>query len=320
MGIQQENFMITQSHLESFKKDGVVCIRGALTPDDIADLKSGVRDQMTGKLNSYTSYDLEHLSQQAFSGQSIDAGEADRFDLELLDFVLKSDPDSRPIRDNVAENGKGRFFYDAAGWRFHDGIKRVALNSILPKICSGLLETGYTNFWEDTTFVKAPMTAQRTVFHQDWSYFQIEGHKCCIAWVALDHVDADNGAMEYIRGSHKWNKYYAPNVLIAQSIDPMSPYDKLPDIEANRDDYDIVSFDVEPGDIIIHHVLTLHGAGGNKTKDRYRRAISFRYAGDDIRYFDKPGAPEQPHIKNSLPNGSRLTSEDYPLVYGKLPS
>lgn len=319
MGNQMHRFLLTESDLKTFKNDGVVCLRGVLSEKDLLDLKDGVRAQMKGQLNNYTSYDLEQLSQQAFQGENIQAGDAERFDLELLEFVLKTDPDARPIRDKVEHEGRGKFFYDAAGWRFHEGIKRVALGSVLPNICTALLETKYTNFWEDTTFVKAPMTGQRTVFHQDWSYFQIEGDKCCIAWVPLDSVSEDNGRMEYIRGSHKWKRYYAPNVLIAQSVDPMSPYEKLPDIEANRDNYDIISFDVEPTDVIIHHVLTLHGAGGNKTKDKFRRAISFRYTGDDIRYFDKPGAVEQPHVENSLDNGERLISSDYPLVYGDIP-
>lgn len=61
-----------------------------------------------------------------------------------------------------------------------------------------------------------------------------------------------------------------------------SPYDKVPDIEANPQNYDIISFDVEPGDVIIHHVLTIHGARGNQSTDKMRRAISFRYCGDNV--------------------------------------
>jgi len=121
--------------------------------------------------------------------------------------------------------------------------------------------------------------------------------------------------MEYIRGSHLWGKTYAPNLLISQSIDPTSPYEKLPDIEGSREDYDIISFDVEPGDVIIHHVKTIHGSGGNTSADAMRRAIAFRYCGDDIRYFDKPGAIEQPYISTKLKNGAKLTGSDYPLAY-----
>jgi ectoine hydroxylase-related dioxygenase (phytanoyl-CoA dioxygenase family) len=117
-------------------------------------------------------------------------------------------------------------------------------------------------------------------------------------------------------GSHLWSKKYAPNILFAQSIHPFSPFEKLEDIEANRECYDIVSFDVEPGDVLIHDVMTIHGSRGNISKDRMRRAMSFRYCGDDITYLDRPGALEQPYLEIRLNDGDPLYwSEDYPLVW-----
>jgi hypothetical protein len=316
---------LSEADKRTYDQDGVVCLRGVLTPEEIDNLRYGVGQQMRGQHGRYSSYDFEDIQEQVWSDKDrIEVEGADRFDIELLELIMKTDPDARPIRDKVQGEvkgkDKGRFFYDAAGWRFYDEIRDVATDSALPEIVTGLMDTSYTNFWEDTTFVKTPGTGQRTTFHQDWSYFQIDGEKCCIVWVALDPVSRENGAMEYIRGSHKWGKTYAPNVLIAQSIDPTSPYEKTPDIEGHRDEYDILSFDVQPGDVIIHHVMTVHGSGGNTTMDKPRRAISFRYCGDDIRYFDKPGAIEQPYIEHPLNNGDRLTGEDYPLVWGSLPT
>lgn len=321
MGIQIDLPLLSESDLKTYEDDGVVCLRGVITPEEISSLRKGVAKQMLGKHGRYSSYDFEDIQKQVWSGKdSIDVEGADRFDIELLELIMKTDPDARPIKDEIDGEETGRFFYDAAGWRFYDEIKSVATKSALPRLVTRLMDTTYTNFWEDTTFVKTPGTSQRTTFHQDWSYFQIDGEKCCIVWIPLDPVDSKNGAMEYIRGSHKWGKTYAPNVLIAQSIDPTSPYDKAPDIEGNRDDFDIISFDVQPGDVIIHNVMTVHGSGGNKTTDRHRRAIAFRYCGDDIRYFDKPGAIEQPYIETPLNNGERLHSDDYPLVWGKMPT
>jgi len=258
-------------------------------------------------------------SRCTFRGKSeIGGGDADRFDMGEISAILDSDPKLRPIRDDVDSEDDGMFFYDAAGWRFYDGIRNAALDSSLPDICAKLMNSTYLNFWEDTTFVKAPNTGQRTSFHQDYGYFQIKGEKCCIVWMALDPVNRENGAMEYVRGSHKWGEKYAPNVLIAQSTFPDSPYDRTPDIEANPGDYDIVSFDVQPGDVIIHHVLTVHGSRGNQSNDRLRRAISFRYCGDDITYYDRPGAIVQPYLTEKLENGAPLFSKDYPLVYPRV--
>jgi len=75
--------------------------------------------------------------------------------------------------------------------------------------------------------------------------------------------------------------------------------------------------EADPGDIIIHNVMTVHGSGGNMSRDQTRRAISFRYCGDDIRYYERSGAIPQPYISNSLPDGAPLYSEHYPLVWPK---
>ncbi|MGB6230169.1 MAG: phytanoyl-CoA dioxygenase family protein [Litorimonas sp.] len=304
---------------EDYERDGVAHVRGVITEDELERLRHSVAAQMAGASTSKSSYDFEAMQRQAFSGEDglVDVGESERFDLELLRFIVETDPDARPLRDPLPEGRlpSGRFFHDAAGWRFHDGIRDVAFNSRLPRLATHLMGTSRTHFWEDTTFVKAPLTPQRTVFHQDWSYFQIMGEQCCIIWIPLDPVGAENGRMEYIRGSHRWGQTYAPSIFFAQSASPVSPYEKLPDIEGNRSAYDIVSFDCEPGDVIVHHVMTIHGSGGNCSTDRDRRALSFRYCGDDIRYFDKPGAIEQQYTQTSPRNGDRLNTHDYPLVW-----
>jgi len=317
MGIHSTFDLIAEADIQAYNEDGVVCLRGVVSPSEVEGLRRAVSRQIQNLNMSPSAYDFESMAKQVWNkSATVDVGQANRFEMAMLESILKNDPDTRPLRDQIeGDEDEGMFFYDAGGWRFHDEIRSAALDSSLPSICAKLLDTSYLNFWEDTTFVKAPNTPQRTSFHQDYTYFQIEGDKCCIVWIALDPVSAINGGMEYVRGSHLWNKTYAPNVLFAQSPNPMSPYEKMPDIEAHRDDFDIISFNVQPGDVIIHHVMTLHGSGGNRTKDQFRRAISFRYCGDDIRYFDKPGAAVQPFIEKKLMDGNRLFSKDYPLVW-----
>lgn len=322
MGLNFAKPSVTADDLKTYKRDGVVQLKGVLSGTEIESLRRGVELQMRNAATSASAYDFEELQRQAFSEEDldIDVGRSDRFDIELLKLIVDTDPEARPIRDDIngkAGEGHARFFYDAAGWRHYEEIRSVALDSALPSVVTELMDTTYTHFWEDNTFVKAPLTPQRTVFHQDWSYFQIEGEKACIVWIPLDPVDAENGRMEYVRGSHLWGRIYAPSIFFAQSANPVSPYDKLPDIEGNQENYDIIGFDCQPGDVIVHHVKTVHGSGGNISKDRGRAAMSFRYCGDDIRYFDKPGAIEQQYLQGQLENGDRLHGPDYPLVLDK---
>jgi len=311
---------LSEAQIKAYKRDGFLHIKNILNADEVEALRAAVTEQVRSLSTTTTGYDFESLANQLWSGSdTIETGNAARFELELFKHVIETDTNARPIRDNT--NAKldkdGMFFYDAAGWRKFQEIREVAFDSRLPTVCAKLLNTKYLNFWEDTTFVKAPNTYQRTTFHQDYTYFQISGAKCCIAWIPLDPATKDTGAMQYVRGSHLWDKQFAPNMFITQTpmLDAEDP--KLPDIEARPEDYDIVTIEAEPGDIIIHDVLTIHGSGGNLSKEQTRRAMSFRYCGDDIRYYDRPGAIPQPYITKPLPDGSPLYSDDYPLVWPK---
>lgn len=300
----------------AFERDGVVVIRNAITAAEIAGLRHAVDLQLTGLGSSSTAYDFEQLSKQVWAtNKNLDAGPAKRFDLQALAAAVAGDPLARRLCDGDGRD-TGTFFYDAANWKQQSQVREVALDSALPHLIARLLDANYVNFWEDTTFVKTPGTAQRTAFHQDLAYFQISDNHCVIVWIALDPVDASNGAMEYVRGSHLWPDTFAPNVFFAQTPFSKSPEKRCPDIEGHRGDYDIVSFDVEPGDVIVHHVRTVHGAGANLS-DRNRRAISLRYCGDQVRYLDRLGSVAQVGLNHPLNDGDRLLSQDYPVVWPK---
>ena len=58
---------------------------------------------------------------------------------------------------------------------------------------------------------------------------------------------------------------------------------RLPDIEADRQGHDIVSWAVEPGDVIVFHANVLHG-GAPTSPGRRRRTVSLRYFGEDATY------------------------------------
>jgi ectoine hydroxylase-related dioxygenase (phytanoyl-CoA dioxygenase family) len=70
-----------------------------------------------------------------------------------------------------------------------------------------------------------------------------------------------------------------------------------------------------PGDVYLFHGLTVHGAPGNRTRDRRRRGYTVRYTRDDVVYDTRPGTNE--HLRNSsLNDGDALDSSQYPVVLG----
>ena len=85
-------------------------------------------------------------------------------------------------------------------------------------------------------------------------------------------------------------------------------------LEAARGDYDIVTWDLQPGDAYVFHALTVHGAGGNLRGDVRRRGYTVRYTGDDIRYDTRPGTNE--HLRGGgYADGDRLRAPLYPEVW-----
>ena len=194
-------------------------------------------------------------------------------------------------------------------------FRRFALNGAAPEIAANLLGGEQVNFFGDQIFVKEPQTRERTAFHQDATYFEIEGDQCCVLWMPVDPVTLENGAMMYVRGSHRTGKLYQPNVFVSQAPLPGAQGEMVPDIEGHMDDYDLVHFEVEPGDVIVHHYRTVHGAGGNSSRYQVRRAASIRYCGDDIRFQTRPWAPRQLHHTQKLSDGDRLGPPDFPVVW-----
>jgi ectoine hydroxylase-related dioxygenase (phytanoyl-CoA dioxygenase family) len=61
---------------------------------------------------------------------------------------------------------------------------------------------------------------------------------------------------------------------------------------------------------------TLHGAPANNTQNR-RRAISFRWVGDDARYAKRLGktSPPFPHI--AVVDGALFEGPDFPVVWDR---
>ena len=77
-------------------------------------------------------------------------------------------------------------------------------------------------------------------------------------------------------------------------------------------DFDIVYFETEPGDVILHHLNILHYASGNRTASR-RRAIALRYSGDDAVYVKRKFGPP-PLYDPGLESGAPLDSDLFPVV------
>lgn len=306
---------ITPDEVAAYKLNGVVLLRGILDLSAVNALRRCIDEAVRTLKDSKMGYDLSALTRAAEinNEELLNAESGGQHDVAGIVQYIKAS--GKPFLVDKDDQATGSFLLDTGMAARVRDFRRFTLTGAAPLIAAGLLESETVNFFGDQMFVKEAGTRERTAFHQDATYFEIEGDQCCVLWIPCDPVTLENGAMMYVRGSHRDGKLYQPNVFVAQTPLPGAQGEPLPDIEGHMSDYDIVHFDVEPGDVIVHHYLTLHGAGANHSRYQVRRAASLRYCGDDIRFRTRPWAPKQLHHTHHLKDGDSLSGPDFPVVW-----
>jgi len=198
--------------------------------------------------------------------------------------------DTAPDVTSPLSEGGGRFVGNAAtgtSAEIRALYQRVLDETPVVDIAAALLG-GVDTLWfyGDQSFYKEGKT-HPTAWHQDQSYMATEGDDQLQLWISLDPVPQEF-SLEMVRGSHHGPIYAPPSDLgpINGPVDDSGTMPPLPDIEANRDRFDIVSFGVEPGDIVVFHVNTLHG-GGPTVEGQRRRTIVLKYHGPGTVYQDR---------------------------------
>jgi ectoine hydroxylase-related dioxygenase (phytanoyl-CoA dioxygenase family) len=215
--------------------------------------------------------------------------------------------------DYTPEGGTGRFFGDYVNWQRIAGYRDAATTGPLPQLARTLL--GETpRFFHEHTLVKEPHTRETTPWHHDEPYYCVDGASNVSLWVPLDPVPSAAG-VEFLVGSHRWDRLFVPRKFIDHSsyAAEANGFELVPDIEAEREQHTIISFDVEPGDVIAFHYRTLHSAPGTagRTTTR-RRAVSFRYVGTDARFATRPWLHSPPY--EPIAPGQPLDNERFPIL------
>jgi len=120
-------------------------------------------------------------------------------------------------------------------------------------------------------FNKPPKIGRPTPPHQDGYYFMIVPNEAATFWVALEEVDAENGCLRYVRGSHR------RGIRSHRRTDTLGFSQGVSDYGRPEDAANEVAFSVHPGDVLVHHSLTIHRADGNTSDRRTRQAIGLVY-------------------------------------------
>ena len=209
----------------------------------------------------------------------------------------------------------GRFFHDTFLWTRNETCRQFVFASPAAQIAAQLLQSEKINIFFDQWLIKEPGTTTRTPWHHDMTYWPIDGQQLCTLWLALDTVTAKTGAVEYVKGSHRWGKKFRP-ASFGSGNQYTEKIPDVPDIDAMRSELEIVQFELRPGDCTVHHALTVHAAPGNQSTTTRRRAHTSRWAGDDVTYYPRDGLQEMPPIPAEIRSGDSLDSDLWPKIIG----
>ncbi len=232
-----------------------------------------------------------------------------------------------PMRESYYPDRPGDFFSEKFLWTFDADFRAYVFESPAAGAVAALLESQKLNIFFDQILVKEPGTDAPSPWHQDLNFWPFEGSQVASLWMPLDTVDLESGTLEFVRGSHLWHDQPMERALVFGKTDhqPAATAEEAgdeaavpqPDIEADRGAYDIVTFELAPGDAVVFSALILHSAPGNRSARR-RRAISTRWTGDDVRYRRRPIMAEL--IRDpGLEPGDALDCELFPVVWRAAP-
>jgi ectoine hydroxylase-related dioxygenase (phytanoyl-CoA dioxygenase family) len=225
-----------------------------------------------------------------------------------------------PFGKDYLEAGKsGRFFGDYCNWNRILEYRKFMFDSPAPEIAAELMRSESVRIFHEHVLVKEPGTDSVTPWHHDQPYYCIDGRQVCSMWIPLDPVGQET-CPEFIAGSHRWGSWFTPRKFTGTEYEREDDkHESIPDIDNNRNDYDIRSWDLQPGDAIAFHYLTIHGAPSNLSARHRRRGFAARWLGDDTVYAKRSGviSPPFPGLDQRLKPGDQLDVDEFPLVFNR---
>ena len=223
-----------------------------------------------------------------------------------------------PGAKRASGDDDGAFIEDFCNWQRIPEIQQFIRTSGAASIAAQLLGTTTLRLYHDHMLVKEPGTRQRTPWHQDLPYYNVAGNQNISMWCPVDPVPRAS-TLQFVAGSHQ-GPWFMPRTFRDGQAKwfPDGTLAELPDIDGNPDRYRILGWQLEPGDAVFFHMLTLHAAAG-VDGNRRRRVLSVRFLGDDMVHAVRPWvtSPPFPGLDQRLADGAPLDDPLFPVLWSR---
>lgn len=221
-----------------------------------------------------------------------------------------------PLAKRASSADDGAFVEDFCNWSRIPAIERFIRESPVAELAAELMGSQEVRLYHDHVLVKEPGTRQRTPWHQDLPYYNVDGRSNVSMWMPVDAVPRSS-TLEFVAGTHR-GPWFLPRTFldgIAKWF-PEGELAELPDYDGGGADHRILGWALEPGDAVFFHMLTVHAAAGVEGPGR-RRVMAVRYLGDDMVHAPRPWvtSPPFPGLAEELPAGAPLDHPLFPVLW-----
>ncbi len=187
-----------------------------------------------------------------------------------LDRYIRDDLSSKPADARTLE-ADGKTIRNL--WRLHlhnEYFRNLGQHQEIIDLIAGLVH-GEPVLEGIETFNKPARVGSGVPYHQDNAYFCQTPPDMLTLWVAIDPVTVENGAVYFIKGSHKLGMLSTqPSGVTGNSIG-LATTPETPKSEQ-------FCATLQPGDATIHHCQIVHHSDPNPT-DQSRLGLLFVYRG-----------------------------------------
>ena len=276
---------LTEDQIELFQRDGAVLLKGILTAEERFLLEQGVEES-------------------------------------------NRNPGKRSSRATNPE-GQGETFMETFPSQRSPALRQLLEIGRIPEIAARMMRATSARLILDQIFYKQRGKIIATPWHQDTPYMRVRGDDMVRLWLTAD-VSPKEVSLKIIRGSHRWNVIYSPRlgkkggealkksgegkILTLKNMPEDMPV--VPDIDRYPGSFDILCWDVEPGDALVFNGNMLHSAAGAENYPHSRRAYTSMWGGPKLKYVVPPdnAIPTLADIKGFIvPDGAEIG--DYPDAF-----
>lgn len=221
-----------------------------------------------------------------------------------------------PLAKRASSEDDGAFVEDFCNWQRLPQMERFIWESPAARIAAELTGSSMVRLYHDHVLVKEPGTRQRTPWHQDQPYYNVEGRQNASMWFPVDPVPRSS-TLEFVAGTHR-GPWFMPRTFLDDRAAwfPEGALAEMPDFVADPVRWRVIGWELEPGDAVFFDMLTVHGSGG-VSGTRRRRVLSVRFLGDDMVHAprDWPTSPPFRGLEAELPAGAPMAHPRFPVLF-----